>query len=158
MTKMVTLRTYIDLSQAERDRSLLQAVDIPAFLAGENSASAGYGSVLGELRLQVQEADVERARRALDEHEGFSPLPDDFIPPEEESPAAPGGGGAFIWGGLAMLSVFCIAAALWFGASGSTHSTVGGLVFLILASGLVGLAAAAISRRGRTDGSKTSRR
>jgi len=40
-------------------------------------------SVLGELRLQVQEEDVERARRVLDEQEGFSPLPDDFIPPEE---------------------------------------------------------------------------
>lgn len=154
---MVTLKTYIDLSQAERDRSLLEAAEIPVFLAGENSASAGYGSVLGELRLQVEEADVERARRALDEHEGFAPLPDDFVPPEGETAPPPGGGGAFVWGGVTLLSVFCIAAALWVATSGSPFSMAAGLVLLIVAAGLVGLGAALISRKGPTNGSKTSR-
>ena len=81
--RMVTFRRYLALSQAELDKSVLEAAGIPAFLAGENSASAGYGGVLGELRLQVQEADADRARRVLDEHEGFTPLPDDFIPPAD---------------------------------------------------------------------------
>jgi Putative prokaryotic signal transducing protein len=80
---MVTLARYLNLGQAERDKTLLEAAGIPVFLAGENSASAGYGSVLGELQLQVPEADADRARRVLYEHEGFTPLPDDFIPPEE---------------------------------------------------------------------------
>ncbi|MGO9246648.1 MAG: DUF2007 domain-containing protein [Verrucomicrobiia bacterium] len=87
---MVTFRKYLVLSQAERDKSLLEAAGIPVFLAGENSAAAGYGTVLGELRLQVQEADADRARRVLDEHEGFAPLPDDFIPPAD--PARTGAG------------------------------------------------------------------
>ncbi|HUK82460.1 MAG TPA: DUF2007 domain-containing protein [Verrucomicrobiae bacterium] len=81
--EMVTIRHYLDLAQAEREKCLLEAAGIPVFLAGENSAALGVASVLGELRLQVQEEDVERARRVLDEQEGFSPLPDDFIPPEE---------------------------------------------------------------------------
>ncbi|MGA2604802.1 MAG: DUF2007 domain-containing protein [Verrucomicrobiia bacterium] len=85
--RLVTFRKYLALSQAERDKSLLEAAGIPAFLAGENSASAGYGTVLGELRLQVQEADADRARRVLDEHEGFAPLPDDFIPPADPAHA-----------------------------------------------------------------------
>jgi Putative prokaryotic signal transducing protein len=86
---MITLRRYTDLGQAELDKSVLEAAGIPAFLAGENSASVGYGGVLGELRLQVQEADADRARRVLDEHEGFTPLPDDFIPPENQPEANP---------------------------------------------------------------------
>jgi hypothetical protein len=87
---MVTFRKYLNLSEAERDKSLLEAAGIPVFLGGENSAAAGYGGVLGELRLQGQETDAERARRVLDEHEGFAPLPDDFIPPTD--PARTGAG------------------------------------------------------------------
>jgi hypothetical protein len=97
---MITLARYLNLSQAERDKTLLEAAGIPVFLAGENSASAGYGSVLGELQLQVPEADADRARRVLYEHEGFTPLPDDFIPPEEPTeettPSEGAGGGNFV--------------------------------------------------------------
>lgn len=84
---MVTFRRYLDLNQAERDKSLLDAAGIPAFLAGENSASIGYGGITGELRLQVREADADHARRVLDEQEGFTPLPDDFIPPADPAHA-----------------------------------------------------------------------
>jgi hypothetical protein len=80
---MVTVGRYMNLGEAERDKSLLDAAGIPAFLAGENSASVGYAGVFGELRLQVDDADVERARAVLTKHEGFAPLPDDFVPPEE---------------------------------------------------------------------------
>ena len=86
---MVTLRRYLNVWEAERDKSLLEAASIPTFLSGENSASAGYGTVLGELRLEVEEADVDRARRVLDEHKEFAPLPDDFIPPENQPEANP---------------------------------------------------------------------
>ena len=153
---MVTLRTYTDLGQAERDKSVLEAADIPVFLAGENSAAAGYAAVLGELRLQVEEADVEHARRVLDQHEGFSPLPDDFIPPAEQPAAPTGSGRAFVWGGITLLSAFCIAAALFAVTGGLVHSIVAGLVLLAVASGLVGFGVRAIYRKGRTNGSKTS--
>jgi hypothetical protein len=81
--RMVTVRKYMDLSRAELDKSVLEAAGIPAFLGGENSVATGYGGVLGELRLQVPEAEADHAHRVLDEHEGFAPLPDDFIPPVE---------------------------------------------------------------------------
>ncbi len=80
---MVTLKRYSNLTEADEDKALLEAAGIPAFLAGENITTAGYGGILNELRLQVAEADLERARHVLGEHEGFAPLPDDFVPPEE---------------------------------------------------------------------------
>ncbi|MDD5262308.1 MAG: DUF2007 domain-containing protein [Methylacidiphilales bacterium] len=79
---MITLKQYTDLVKAGSDKALLETAGIPAFLAGENNAAIGYGSVLGELRLQVQEVDADRAREVLNEREGLAPLPDDFIPPE----------------------------------------------------------------------------
>ena len=40
-------------------------------------------------RVQVADPDVDRATRILEhKEEGFDPLPDDFVPPEE-SPTAP---------------------------------------------------------------------
>src|ERR1043166_7422352 len=158
---MVTLKHYMDLGQAERDKCLLDAAEIPVFLAGENSAAIGYASILGELRLQVQETDVDRARRVLDEHEGFSPLPDDFIPPEEPPEPRPtrrtGGGAAFLWGAIITLAVFGIAAALAIGASGSAYATVSGLMFLCLLGGLVGMAVRALYNKGRADRPTSSR-
>ena len=86
---MTTLRQYIDVARAELDKSLLEAAGIPSFIADENSLSIGYGSILGGVRLQVQDADADRARRVLQEHEGATPLPDDFIPPEVPPPEEP---------------------------------------------------------------------
>lgn len=67
--------------KAEMDKSLLEAAGIPAFIAGENSASIGYGTVLAEIHLQVQDADVDRARQVLQDNNEATPLSDDFIPP-----------------------------------------------------------------------------
>ena len=41
---MTTLRKYLDVVKAEMDKSLLEAAGIPAFIAGENSASIGYST------------------------------------------------------------------------------------------------------------------
>ena len=80
---MVTLRRYLNLDEAERDKNLLDAAGIPAFVAGEASATAGYAGILGEIQLQVNDADLERARHVLKESKASPPLPDDFVPPEQ---------------------------------------------------------------------------
>src|ERR1019366_4611242 len=80
--KMTTLRKCLDVVKAEMDKSLLEAAGIPAFIAGENSASIGYGSILAEVHLQVQDADVDRARQVLQDNQQATPLSDDFIPTE----------------------------------------------------------------------------
>jgi tetratricopeptide (TPR) repeat protein len=82
---MTTLRKYVDVVKAEMDKSLLESAGIPAFVAGENSASIGYGSILAEVHLQVQDADVDRARQVLQDNKEATPLSDDFIPPAAPS-------------------------------------------------------------------------
>src|SRR5260221_14694043 len=86
---MVTVRQYINPSEAELDKTLLEEAGIPVFLADENSWSAGFGGAFVGVRLQVEDADLDRARRVLDEREGVTPLPDDFVPPEEPPPIEP---------------------------------------------------------------------
>src|SRR5882672_733369 len=86
---MTTLRKYLDVVKAEMDKSLLEAAGIPAFIAGENSASIGYGSILAEVHLQVQDADVDRARQVLQDNQEATPLSDDFVPAEAAPPEAP---------------------------------------------------------------------
>ena len=71
----------MDVVKAEMDKSLLEAAGIPAFIAGENSASIGYGGSIAEIHLQVQDADVDRARQVLQDNKEATPLSDDFIPP-----------------------------------------------------------------------------
>src|ERR1039457_6242445 len=86
---MTTLRKYLDVVKAEMDKSLLEAAGIPAFIAGENSASIGYGGSLAEVRLQVQDTDVDRARQVLQDNQEATPLTDDFIPSELPLAEAP---------------------------------------------------------------------
>ena len=78
---MIMLQKYRNVLQANRDKSMLEASGIPVTISGDDSAAAGYGTVLGDIILQVQDEDVEKAREILSTHEGFSPLPDDFEPP-----------------------------------------------------------------------------
>ncbi len=84
---MTTLRKYLDVVKAEMDKSLLEAAGIPAFIAGENSAAIGYGNIFGEVRLQVQDADVDRARQVLQDNKEAAPLSDDFVPTAAPSPS-----------------------------------------------------------------------
>jgi hypothetical protein len=149
---MVTVRQYINPSEAELDKTLLEEAGIPVFLADANSMSIGYGGVLGGVRLQVEDADLDRARRVLDEREGVTPLPDDFVPPAEPPPIEPVSSPApvsatkeewtdtFFWGGVALLSAFAVIALLILFVGGFIFATLGGLAILFLVGGLVALA------------------
>ena len=86
---MTTLRKYLDVVKAEMDKSLLEAAGIPAFIAGENSASIGYGGSIAEVHLQVQDTDVDQARQVLQDNQEVTPLSDDFIPTESPPTEAP---------------------------------------------------------------------
>jgi hypothetical protein len=91
---MVTIKTYSNPTQAQLDRSLLEGLNIPAFVIDKHSFTLGYGSVLkGGVRLQVEEPRAEEATEILKNQENSDPLPDDFIPPAaaEETPAEPRG-------------------------------------------------------------------
>jgi hypothetical protein len=61
-----TIRTYSNLSDAGFASSLLEAAGIEALLADEQSFTIGYGLAALGLRLQVDDADFERAQRVLD--------------------------------------------------------------------------------------------
>ena len=83
---MVTIRKYFEPGQAWSDKCMLEASGIAVFLADECSSTLGFGSIIGGARLQVEEADVERANQVLNHPENFPPLPDDFVPPPTTSP------------------------------------------------------------------------
>jgi hypothetical protein len=74
---MKTLRTYGNLAEAGFAKSLLEAAGITAELADENAYAAGYGRVVGDLRLQVDEQDFEKAthvpRRRLGRNNDSTP-------------------------------------------------------------------------------------
>ena len=166
---MVTVRQYINPSEAELDKTLLEEAGIPVFLADENSMSLGYGGVLGGVRLQVEDADLERARRVLDEREGVTPLPDDFIPPEEPPPAEPIPTSAstpetkdewidtFFWGGIALVASFAIIALVILLVGGFVFATLGGLAVLFLVGGLVALVVRFVFSKGGSDAGRDSK-
>ena len=61
----------------------MQSAEIEVVLAEENANALGPGFAPGGVRLQVPEADAERAEKILGGgSEEFTPLPDDFVPPE----------------------------------------------------------------------------
>jgi len=146
---MVTIRRYIDLSQAELDKSLLEAEGIRAFIPDESSVSTmGFATALGGVRLQVADEDRERAQQLLGEEQQATPLPDDFVPPTEEPPPAEppkppkpddGSANAFLWGGTASLAILAVATLILIVIGGSVFLTLGGVVFLFFAGGVIGL-------------------
>jgi hypothetical protein len=79
---MITVATYRNLNQAEIGRIRLEEDGIKAFIADQANATAGYGSVTGDIRLQVPESDAERASAILSKAEPVD-LPDDFDPGTE---------------------------------------------------------------------------
>ena len=64
---MKTVRTFGNLAEAGFASSLLEAAGIKTLLADEQSFTIGYGQATGGLRVQVDDADLERAMRVLDE-------------------------------------------------------------------------------------------
>src|SRR4030095_6224206 len=105
---MTTVQTYGNVAEACLAKSLLESAGIRAELADEHTYGLGYGPVVCELRLQVEEGDLERARKVLAEG------PDALASPEIESTSvdreaglAPKGSrfpaGIFVAGGIAFL-------------------------------------------------------
>ncbi len=91
---MTTIKTYLNLSEAEYAHSLLEAMGIRGFLHGEEAFQLANPGTDG-VRLQVEEGDVQKALGILDHHEGLTPLPDDFVPPvtaEDEEPVGEAAG------------------------------------------------------------------
>lgn len=158
---MVTVRQYINPSEAELDKTLLEEAGISVFLADANSMSIGYGGVLGGVRLQVEDADLERARCVLEKMEGVTPLPDDFVPPSEPPVVEPTPTptshpetkeewiDTFFWGGAVLLSAFAIIALVILFVGGFVFATLGGLAILFLVGGLVALAVRFIFPKNR---------
>jgi hypothetical protein len=146
---MVTIRRYIELTQAELDKSLLESEGIRAFIPDENSAGIGYAVLgLGGIRLQVSDEDTGRAQQILGEEKEATPLSDDFVPPPEEAPPVEppkkptpddGSSNAFMWGGIAGMAVFAVLGLVTLVFGGLIFATFGGLVFLFIAGGIVGL-------------------
>jgi len=166
---MVTVRQYINPSEAELDKTLLEDAGIPAFLADENSMWVGFGGVLGGVRLQVEDADLDRARRVLEELAGVTPLTDDFVPPEEPPPVesipAPTPIpetkdewiDTFFRGGVVLLSVFGLIALVVLLVGGFVLATLSGLAVLFLVGGLVALVVHFIFPKGGDDAGKDSK-
>ena len=106
---MKTVRTFGNLAEAGFASSLLEAAGIKALLADEQSFSIGYGPTMGGLRVQVDDADFERAVRVLDE----GPDAPVTTPPE---PMPEMGGriptGLFVAGAVA-LAVLAFAVTQW---------------------------------------------
>src|SRR5215218_9527583 len=61
----VTLMTFSKEEDAELKQMLLEQGGIESFLNNANVATLNLGSALGEIKLQVAEADAERARVIL---------------------------------------------------------------------------------------------
>jgi len=62
---MITIATYYNIVDAELAKSRLEDNGIQAFVADEASYLIGYGAVIGGVRLQVPDEDVERAKAIL---------------------------------------------------------------------------------------------
>jgi hypothetical protein len=89
---VVTIKIYQNVAEAGYAHSLLEAMGIAGYLHGEDAFQDGFPATDG-IRLQVEPEDVAKALGILDQHEGLTPLPDDFVPPvtpedEQEHPAA----------------------------------------------------------------------
>jgi hypothetical protein len=83
--KLVTIATYSNPIDANLAKIKLASEDIDCFLAGEN-AVAIYGSIVGTVKLQVRESDVETATEVLNRPPDEKELDE---PENEDSPEEP---------------------------------------------------------------------
>jgi hypothetical protein len=63
--RFVTVASYALMPEAQMARNFLEAEGVPAFLAGEETASTLTGLGLGEVHLQVRDQDAARAASLL---------------------------------------------------------------------------------------------
>jgi hypothetical protein len=68
MSKLVTIRTFYQLIEAQLAKARLEDVGIPAFLRDEHTISINplYTHTLGGIKLQVHEADEVLALQVLE--------------------------------------------------------------------------------------------
>jgi len=161
---MQTIRTFSNIAQAGFACSVLEAAGIHADLADENAFTLGPQYVPWGIRLQVPEPDADRAGRVLDHHEGFTPLPDDFVPPAEpsEETAAPtehakSGIDAFLRGGMWALAMFGVFVVVNLATGHPAYADPGRVLLLFALGGIVGIGVRAIDNKGRGDESGKSR-
>ena len=109
MNGMKTVRTFGNLAEAGFASSLLEAAGIRTLMADEQSFSIGYGATMGGLRVQVDDADFERAVRVLDEGPDAS-----ATTPPEPAPEMSGRipTGLFVAGAV-VLAVLVFAVTQW---------------------------------------------
>jgi len=81
---MITVATFRNINDADAARIRLAAHGINAVIADEAFSTVGYGGMVIDIRLQVDDADAERAHTVL-AAEATSALPDDFDPGPEEA-------------------------------------------------------------------------
>ena len=91
---MITIATYRNLMSAELAKTRLEFHDIQAMIADECFYTLGYGAVMDGVRLQVLDADAERAKDIL-ATEDFIDLPDDSTILAESPESAVFGAEAF---------------------------------------------------------------
>ena len=162
---MLTIRRFSNIAEAGFARSVLEAVGIEAVLADEHAFTLGPQYAPWGIRLQVPEGDAERAKRVLDQQDGFLPLPDDFLPPPElpvavsasSTPPALTAASAFMLGGLSAVAVFGALAVISIAVGGRAHVDLGGILFLFGTGGFVGIVVRAIYLKGRRDESETTK-
>lgn len=73
---MITIANYRNLMEAELAKTRLASYNIEAMIADEFSYTLGYGAIMDGVRLQVLNADAERAKKILASAE-YVELPDD---------------------------------------------------------------------------------
>lgn len=76
---MTTIRRYLHLPEAQLDQSRLEAEGIRSFLKNEHAITMIplYSVALGQVELQVADADVERAARLLEDEAPSEEVPAD---------------------------------------------------------------------------------
>lgn len=164
---MKTIHTYINTVEAGVAQSLLESANIDSVLADEHSCTLGYGSVIGGVRLQVPDEQVDAAKRILAGKDGVTPLPDDFIPPgvvispneSTKPPSESRGGGvfsAFLEGGIWSLLAFGALTLITFALGGTVRIAGGWLLLVALfgLGGIIGIVVRAIYGIGKKDASR----
>ena len=73
MEDFVTVATFLSLADAEPSRLALEAAGIPTLATDENMGSLLGTTMVGGIKLQVAQADAERAAELLDTLEAESP-------------------------------------------------------------------------------------
>ncbi len=102
---MRTIQTFTNLSEAGFASSLLEAADIRAFLADEHSFALGYETPAIGIRLQVEDADFDRAQRVLTSGlDAAGPPPAPVETPQVERGGAPSSLLFVIIAGVAVLA------------------------------------------------------